>query len=834
MGLLLAASVAGAAVPAFFSEQDLAFPRCVGVQLKNGADWSPETLDKVASLGFGVVRKGMYWTSVQKEKDGSFDFSAYDATQRHAEELGLTTVFTLFGSHAAYESVPKARGVVTEEGRQGWAAFAAAAASHFRGRRVVFEIWNEPNVSTFWGKHGTHNSKPFANEYSALVKAAVPAMKKADPNCYVLVGALSNYWEPSYQWTEFCLQNGILATGFDAYSVHPYGVKTPEEHAVGHARIRALLAKAGAPDFPMVNSERGYSVAKTETGEGWSGGNAERSRTYQAWHFARQAIIDQLSGCLFSVWYEWGGNESFGLWEADGTPRPAVDAMKTFATDLRGFRAMRRIESSLPADYAVECRNASGARKLAVWTTPGPGGSPDETWPHKAAVEFSTGPRAEVSLTGLPQVVTVPEGAEPMRLVALEEKPVAPPVEAKVPDGGTAVPLFGAPAKWTFIPNTGKGSIVNGTDGDLLLTTLTYDFSASKSKSTPYVMATCPIRIEGAASLGFYVRTPIAQGLTFRVTDATGQTLQFKHRAKGLGSWEAVRFPLDRRLEHWDGANDGRVHFPVQSFVVSVPKPGDTLQGQVEYAAAFSEGTATTPPAAAAPAPKTAPAAAGGSGKGEIRLFDAKTGELAYTGTLTGGAPVPGAAPTAPAPPAATPDAPAGAPAPEMTPLAVPTADIAAGARPLALFDGSAKWEFIPNTGKGTFSLAKDPNGAPIGVLTYDFSASHSKSTPYVIAQGAMEIAEGSGLSLQVRTAVPQRLTFRLSDSTGQVLQFKGKAAGNGQWSEVRIPLNKKLEHWDGANDGFVHFPIHHVSFSVPKPEGITAGVVEFANAVVQ
>ena len=67
--------------------------------------------------------------------------------------------------------------------------------------------------------------------------------------------------------------------------------------------------------------------------------------------------------------------------------------------------------------------------------------------------------------------------------------------------------------------------------------------------------------------------------------DRTGQTHQLKGRISGTGEWEAIRIPLTRRLEHWGGAKDGRIHFPIESLVLSVPLPGaGNESGKVEYA----------------------------------------------------------------------------------------------------------------------------------------------------------------------------------------------------------------------------------------------------------
>lgn len=755
------------------------FPDVLGVQLKNGPDWTVGRLEEAQALGFRIVRKGMYWNSVEKEK-GVYNFSGYDEQIACAKKLGLTVVVTFFGSNDLYEKQENVRGVITEEGRKGFAAFAAAAATHYKGEKIVFEIWNEPNVSTFWGRHGKHNTKPFADEYSALVNAVAPEMLKADPNCFIVAGSVSNYWEPSYQWTEFCFQNGVLKSGIRGWSVHPYGVKTPEEHAIGHARTRELLVKYGAPELPMMNTERGYSVAKTATGEGWSGGEAAKTLEYQAEHFVRQILVDQLCGVRFSSWYEWGGNEGFGLWNPDGSPRPVVAAIKELVAELGGYHIVERLASDSKLDYVLLCENAKGEQKLAVWTSPPAGGAPEETWEHDVALDMGAGKETlALKLAGRPKYVAVPAGAKPGKSVTTSARPVAAPVAAETQTGATNLNLFEAGQSWQFAKNTGEGSFELGRDGDgAPIGILTYDFSNSKSQSTPYVIASTALSFEGGASaLTFFARSPIAQPLTFRVVDSTGQTLQFKTRLKGTGAWEAIRFPLDRKLENWDGAKDGFAHFPLKTLVFSVPKPGDTLTGKVEYAAFSAVGSGVSAP----PAPAAAPAAAS----------------------------------SVPAP----------------APAAVPAVALPEGGIALDLFEGGVAWNFLKNTGEGSFTLTKDAEGKAVGTMSFDFTNAKANSTPYVLATAPVSIPGGAEIVMSVRTAVLQKLTFRVVDSTGQTLQFKTKAAGTGQWESIRLPLNRKLEHWDGANDGKVHFPIKSIVFSVPQPADAKVGKVEYTGA---
>ena len=158
----------------------------------------------------------------------------------------------------------------------------------------------------------------------------------------------------------------------------------------------------------------------------------------------------------------------------------------------------------------------------------------------------------------------------------------------------------------------------------------------------------------------------------------------------------------------------------------------------------------------------------------------------------------------------------------------------AEGSVDLKLFAEGAEWTFTKNTGDGGFELAKNDAGAPSGVLRYDFSKSASTSWPYVLASTATSIPAGAReVRLNARSPIAQQLTFRLVDSTGQTHQWKTRITEANQWQSLTIPLTRKLEHWDGANDGVIHFPIQQIVLSVPAPKsGEKTGKVEFAEAV--
>ncbi|HPO90694.1 MAG TPA: cellulase family glycosylhydrolase [Victivallales bacterium] len=388
-------------IPAFSqSLPKCQIPECVGVQTKPNYA-TAEGLKAISDAGVKIIRRGFYWNGIETQK-GVYNFAEYDELVKNAEENGLRILGVLFGNNKLHEDDNRG-GIQTEGGRKAFANFAAALAEHFKGKGIVWEIWNEPNVRTFWRKDGMHNSEEFAEEYTALVKEVVPAMRKADPNCLVLAGSVSNFWEPSYKWTEFCFAKGIYKSGISGWSVHPYGVKTPEEFTIGYNITRDIMKKYDVPqNFPIVNTERGFSVEFKKTWgdhrdtEGWSGGPNDMATQYQAWHLVRQFMIDQLNKINFTIWYEWAPKDETKFAIVNGNEkRPAFFALQNMIKQLSKYSLKERIKTDSELDYLLLFQNAEGKKKIVAWTCPPPKESPDKAIPHTISIDLKPGETAE-------------------------------------------------------------------------------------------------------------------------------------------------------------------------------------------------------------------------------------------------------------------------------------------------------------------------------------------------------------------------------------------------------------------------------------------------------
>ena len=127
------------------------------------------SLDLARDAGFKFVRMDMLWANV--ERGGRYRFFAYDALLRALDARGMGVLWILDYGHPDHGgSTPRTPQDIAAFGR-----FAEAAAAHFKGRNVRYEIWNEPNTDRFW------TPAPNSSEYAALLREAVAAIRRADP-----------------------------------------------------------------------------------------------------------------------------------------------------------------------------------------------------------------------------------------------------------------------------------------------------------------------------------------------------------------------------------------------------------------------------------------------------------------------------------------------------------------------------------------------------------------------------------------------------------------------------------------------------------------------------
>ncbi|HEX3997499.1 MAG TPA: hypothetical protein VHX65_03000 [Pirellulales bacterium] len=348
----------------------------------------PGELEMLAAGGFRVVRMDFGWAGIER-KLGAYDFSAYDRLLDALDRHRIRAMLILDYGNPLYDGGLAPH---TDAGRAAFVRWAVASITHFRGRGVVWEMWNEPNIF-FW------KPKPDAAAYAALAVAVGKAIRQTPAIARELyVGpAMSTI---DLKFLETCLRGGCLKY-WDAVSVHPYrqdeptiGWKAahetdkvefnhagdPERVLADYAKMRALIRKyaPSTEPIPILSGEWGYAAGAGARG-GWRAYDTER----QAEMLARQWLVNLSAGIPISIWYDWhddGTNPAepehhFGTvgheYHASQTPvyqpKPAYFAAQTLTKTLAGYQFERIIKQGEANDYVLQFRSGD-RRAWAAWT----------------------------------------------------------------------------------------------------------------------------------------------------------------------------------------------------------------------------------------------------------------------------------------------------------------------------------------------------------------------------------------------------------------------------------------------------------------------------------
>ncbi|MEN6372334.1 MAG: cellulase family glycosylhydrolase [Armatimonadota bacterium] len=342
------AAIATAAHPSASGLPEQTVPQPFGVNIHFSGQ-NDAAIAQLSEAGFKIIRMDMTWSKIEKAK-GVYDFEAYDGLMSSLDNKGIRPLFILDYTNALYDG---GEPPTTPAGRAAFAAFAGAAAQHFKDRGIIWEIWNEPNIKTFW-KPG-----PDPENYTELAESAYKAIKAADPQTTVAGPAASSIDIP---FIEKCFAYGLL-NSIDAVSVHPYRQTAPETVIPEYQQLKDLI-KRYAPkgkEIPIISSEWGYNTLdKTEAG--------------QAQFAARMFLVNMMSDVKLSIWYDWQDDgldpanreHHFGLVYNNLKPKPAYNAVKTLTHELDQCKLASRL-GSRNDDYILLFKGPSGYR-IAAWT----------------------------------------------------------------------------------------------------------------------------------------------------------------------------------------------------------------------------------------------------------------------------------------------------------------------------------------------------------------------------------------------------------------------------------------------------------------------------------
>lgn len=336
-------------------------------------DAKPGEMEMIAESGATIIRMDFGWNGTEREK-GIYDFSPFERLTDSLEKHKMRPLYILDYSNRHYD---EGLSPYSEEGRKAFAHWAAAAAVHFKGRGILWEMYNEPNISQFW--------KPRANpdDYIKLALEVGKALQEAAPGELYIGPATS---EMDFDFLEKCFKAGLLEY-WDAVSVHPYRQTDPETVIEEYAKLRYMIDKYApkGKQIPILSGEWGYSSA-------WRNYNDDR----QGKMLPRQWMVNLACDVPVSIWYDWHDDGTdpkepehhFGTvnheYHRDRAPvydpKPAYIAAKTFTETFRGLRYNKRMMEVIAGDFGgpgvdhdvyifLFSNSDHSAVKFAIWTT---------------------------------------------------------------------------------------------------------------------------------------------------------------------------------------------------------------------------------------------------------------------------------------------------------------------------------------------------------------------------------------------------------------------------------------------------------------------------------
>jgi hypothetical protein len=220
----------------------------------------------------------------------------------------------------------------------------------YRGRIEAYEIWNEPNLKSFWT--GT------IDQMVTLTMEASQIIHSVDPQAIVVSPSATATYGTSWL-TEF-LKKGA-GQYVDVIGYHFYVTpRLPEEMVPLIQTVRQILAENGLGNKPLWNTE-----------SGWLNPSKFDSDEVAAGFVGRACILVWAAGAQRFYWYAWD-NHTVALKtirEDNHTWTPAGYAYKVIEQWLIGAQMAGCTESS---DHTWTCQlNRSGKKEWIVWNPQG-------------------------------------------------------------------------------------------------------------------------------------------------------------------------------------------------------------------------------------------------------------------------------------------------------------------------------------------------------------------------------------------------------------------------------------------------------------------------------
>jgi hypothetical protein len=332
--------------------------RLFGVHDANpvGAGWPNAP---VASLR--VWDAGATWRDIEPE-DGRYDFAKLDAMVDTAEAKGAD-VLVVLGQTPSFHAVNAAApsfygpGASSMPRMSAWQRYVGAVAARYRGRPVIFQVWNEANVVGFW--QGT------PQQMALLTKGARDVLNVVNREAKLVAPALVTRLSGQRSWLNKFYAQRVggrpVASYVDAVSVQLYPMATgkPEDSMALLGVNRAILARHGV-NKPIWNTEVNYGMTGKPV--------APLSGSRQAAYVARTYLLNAANGVQRVYWYGWETQSIVNTRMVRSDLSSLTSAGTAFATVADWMRGARINSCPVSANGTYVCTlTKTGTTRHVYW-----------------------------------------------------------------------------------------------------------------------------------------------------------------------------------------------------------------------------------------------------------------------------------------------------------------------------------------------------------------------------------------------------------------------------------------------------------------------------------
>jgi hypothetical protein len=218
-------------------------------------------LDKAVGAHATTVQVMASWRALAPNTPREYDWAYLDRTVAAAEARGLEVHLQLEKTPAwmnATDTYPP----TTATELQQWRDFCFDIAGRYGTRVARYEVWNEPNLQSFW------STGPDPVKWAALLRSGYLGLKDANPNVTVTSGGISlndlGFLRQTYAAIKAYPDAAANNNFFDELGLHPYSsygplpqIPIPPDQTLAAARWTSRWGPASAnfTDFAWMRNE---------------------------------------------------------------------------------------------------------------------------------------------------------------------------------------------------------------------------------------------------------------------------------------------------------------------------------------------------------------------------------------------------------------------------------------------------------------------------------------------------------------------------------------------------------------------------------------------------